>query len=80
MIILFFIISTEIKREILDEIAIEYAQLNHPEAHGYKIRTKKNSAVFLFDNEINNENHLKLIEFCRDVDIVFWDGMFTDKE
>ena len=71
----------EIKREILDEIAIEYAQLNHPGgACGYKIRTKNNSAVFLFDNEINNENHSKLIEFCRDVDIVFWDGMFTDKE
>ena len=71
----------EIKREILDEIAIEYAQLNHPGgACGYKIRTKNNSAVFLFDNEINNGNHLKLIEFCRDVDIVFWDGMFTDQE
>ena len=71
----------EIKKEIAQELTIDFVKLNHPGgATGYKIQTDKVSVVFLFDNEITDETEKKLIPFCENMNIVFWDGMFTDQE
>ena len=71
----------EIKKEIAQELIIDFVELNHPGgATGYKIQTEKVSVIFLFDNEITDETEKKLISFCENVNIIFWDGMFTDQE
>ena len=68
-------------KEIAQELIIDFVKLNHPGgAIGYKIQTDEVSVVFIFDNEITEKKKKKLIPFCENVNIVFWDGMFTDQE
>lgn len=64
-----------------DAIAVQYISLDHPGgAVGYSVSSKTQKVVILLDNEFTDIQEGKLIEFCKNSDVIIWDGMFTDKE
>ena len=55
--------------------------LNHPGgAVGYSVTSKTKKIVILLDNEFTDIQKNKLVKFCKNADLIIWDGMFTDSE
>jgi phosphoribosyl 1,2-cyclic phosphodiesterase len=62
-------------------IAIDCIDLNHPGgAVGYSVSSKRKKVVILLDNEFTELQKDELLKFCKDTDLLIWDGMFTDGE
>ena len=64
-----------------NETTINYIKLNHPGgAVGYSFKNKNKKVVILLDNEFCSSQEEDLLEFCKDADLMVWDGMFTEEE
>ena len=47
---------------------------------GYSFVKENKKAVILLDNEFQETQLSGLLEFCKDGDLLIWDGMFTKDE
>ena len=64
-----------------EDLNINSIDLNHPgNCSGYSITSDKKKFCYLLDNEYEEEQEQKLIDFCNQSDTVIWDGMFLDNE
>ena len=63
------------------DVDINYINLEHPGgAVGYSFVKSNKKVVILLDNEFHVSQLDGLLEFCKDTDLLIWDGMFTEEE
>jgi phosphoribosyl 1,2-cyclic phosphodiesterase len=64
-----------------DDILIENLEMNHSgRSTGYSIMHENKKFVYLSDNEFEHWQLTELCDFCKNSDIILWDGTFVDKE
>ena len=64
-----------------DDILIESLEMNHPgKAFGYSVTHENKKLVYLADNEFEPWQLTELLNFCKNSNIILWDGMFSDKD
>ena len=63
------------------DFIVDYISLKHPGgATGYSFNDGSKKVVIALDNEFGFEQERCLLRFCKDADILIWDGMYTDGE
>jgi phosphoribosyl 1,2-cyclic phosphodiesterase len=63
------------------DVDVSFIELDHPGgAVGYSFVKENKKAVILLDNEFQESQLDELLDFCRDGDLLIWDGMFTEEE
>ena len=63
------------------DLNINSIDLNHPgNCSGYSITSNKKKFCYLLDNEYEDVQEEKLINFCDHSETIIWDGMFLDSE
>ena len=63
------------------DLIVECISLKHPGgAFGYSFKSGSKKVVIALDNEFDTDEGENLLGFCENADILFWDGMYTDKE
>ena len=64
-----------------EDLNINSIDLNHPgNCSGYSITSNKKKFCYLLDNEYEDVQEEKLIDFCDHSETIIWDGMFLDSE
>ena len=64
-----------------EDLNINSIDLNHPgNCSGYSITSNKKKFCYLLDNEYEDIQEEKLIDFCDQSETIIWDGMFLDSE
>ena len=64
-----------------NDLNINSIDLNHPgNCSGYSITSNKKKFCYLLDNEYEDVQEEKLINFCDQSETIIWDGMFLDSE
>jgi phosphoribosyl 1,2-cyclic phosphodiesterase len=72
-----------------DGFEVDALRVRHPaDTYGYRVRTGEASVAFVPDNELVGGNYhvdaptfrKQMIDFLRDVDVLFHDAMFTESE
>ena len=64
-----------------EDLNINSIDLNHPgNCSGYSITSNKKKFCYLLDNEYEEVQEEKLIDFCDHSETIIWDGMFLDSE
>ena len=64
-----------------EDLNINSIDLNHPgNCSGYSITSNKKKFCYLLDNEYEDVQEEKLIDFCDQSETIIWDGMFLDSE
>ena len=64
-----------------EDLNINSIDLNHPgNCSGYSIISNKKKFCYLLDNEYEDIQEEKLIDFCDQSETIIWDGMFLDSE
>ena len=72
---------TEMRSSLKDEVDVQFINLEHPGgAVGYSFGSAGKKIVILLDNEFQEFQREDLAKFCRDADVLVWDGMFTKDE
>jgi phosphoribosyl 1,2-cyclic phosphodiesterase len=63
------------------DVDVSFIELEHPGgAVGYSFVKENKKVVILLDNEFQESQLDKLLLFCKDGDLLIWDGMFTEDE
>ena len=63
------------------DLNINSIDLNHPgNCSGYSITSNKKKFCYLLDNEYEDVQEEKLINFCDQSETIIWDGMFLESE
>jgi phosphoribosyl 1,2-cyclic phosphodiesterase len=63
------------------DIDVSFIELDHPGgAVGYSFVKENKKIVILLDNEFQDFQRDELANFCKDSDLLIWDGMFTKEE
>ena len=63
------------------DLNINSIDLNHPgNCSGYSITSDKKKFCYLLDNEYEDIQEEKLIDFCDHSETIIWDGMFLESE
>ena len=63
------------------DLNIKSIDLNHPgNSYGYSITNNNKKFCYLLDNEYEDFQEKKIIQFCNDSHTVIWDGMYLDSE
>ena len=63
------------------DVDVSFIELDHPGgAVGYSFVKENKKVVILLDNEFQESQLDELLEFCKDGDLLIWDGMFTEDE
>ena len=71
----------EMSLSLRDEVDVQFVNLEHPGgAVGYSFVSNGKKIVILLDNEYQDCQQEELAEFCKDADLLIWDGMFTKDE
>ena len=66
---------------ILEDLNIDSIDLNHPgNSSGYSIKSDNKKFCYLLDNEYEDVQEEKLINFCDQSEAIIWDGMFLESE
>jgi phosphoribosyl 1,2-cyclic phosphodiesterase len=69
------------KDALKQDVDISFINLEHPGgAVGYSFVKENKKVVILLDNEFQEPQLYGLLEFCKDADLLIWDGMFTKDE
>ena len=84
----FFEIISKFKFLEFDQVASDFKalniksiELNHPgNSYGYCITNNNKKFCYLLDNEYEDFQEKKIIQFCNDSHTVIWDGMYLDSE
>ena len=64
-----------------NDLNINSIELNHPgNCSGYSITSNKKKFCYLLDNEYEDVQEEKLIDFSDQAETIIWDGMFLDSE
>ena len=64
-----------------EDLNINSIDLNHPgNCSGYSITSDEKKFCYLLDNEYQDIQEEKLINFCDQSETIIWDGMFLDSE
>ncbi len=64
-----------------EDLNINSIDLNHPgNCSGYSITSNKKKFCYLLDNEYEDVQEEKLINFCDQSETIIWDGMFLENE
>ena len=64
-----------------EDLNINSIDLNHPgNCSGYSITSNEKKFCYLLDNEYQDIQEEKLINFCDQSETIIWDGMFLDSE
>jgi phosphoribosyl 1,2-cyclic phosphodiesterase len=67
--------------DLKQDIDVSFIELDHPGgAVGYSFVKENKKVVILLDNEFQEPQLAGLLEFCKDGDLLIWDGMFTKDE
>ena len=71
----------EMKATLSGEVEVKFINLEHPGgAVGYSFVSAGKKIVILLDNEFQDFQLDELVMFCKDADLLIWDGMFTENE
>ena len=71
----------EMRLSLKGEVDVKFINLEHPGgAVGYSFASAGKKIVILLDNEFQDFQRVKLVKFCKDADLLIWDGMFTKDE
>ena len=71
----------EMKSFLKGEVDVQFINLEHPGgAVGYSFGAVGKKIVILLDNEFQEFQREDLAKFCKDADLLVWDGMFTKDE
>ena len=63
-----------------EDLNINSIDLNHPgNSSGYSIKSDNKKFCYLLDNEYEDVQEEKLINFCDQSEAIIWDGMFLRK-
>lgn len=63
------------------DVIVNSISLTHPGgAIGYSFTTGSKKIVIALDNEFGSDQERDLLAFCKNADILIWDGMYTDAE
>ena len=64
-----------------EDLNINSIDLNHPgNSSGYSIKSDNKKFCYLLDNEYEDVQEEKLINFCDHSEAIIWDGMFLESE
>ena len=71
----------EMRSSLKNEVDVQFIDLEHPGgAVGYSFSSAGKKIVILLDNEFQEFQREDLANFCKDADVLVWDGMFTKDE
>ena len=71
----------EMRLSLRGEVEVNFINLEHPGgAVGYSFVSAGKKIVILLDNEFQDFQRDELVTFCKDADLLIWDGMFTKDE
>ena len=71
----------EMRLTLEGEVDVQFINLEHPGgAVGYSFVSAGKKIVILLDNEFQDFQQDELAKFCKDSDLLIWDGMFTKEE
>ena len=71
----------EMRLTLKGEVDVQFINLEHPGgAVGYSFVSAGKKIVILLDNEFQDFQRDELANFCKDSDLLIWDGMFTKEE
>jgi phosphoribosyl 1,2-cyclic phosphodiesterase len=71
----------EMRSSLSGEVEVKFINLEHPGgAVGYSFVSAGKKIVILLDNEFQDFQRDELVKFCKDADLLIWDGMFTEDE
>ena len=71
----------EMRSSLSGEVEVKFIKLEHPGgAVGYSFVSAGKKIVILLDNEFQDFQRDELVKFCKDADLLIWDGMFTEDE
>lgn len=71
----------EMRSSLKGEVDVQFINLEHPGgAVGYSFGSAGKKIVILLDNEFQEFQREDLAKFCKDADLLVWDGMFTKDE
>ena len=71
----------EMRLTLEGEVDVQFINLKHPGgAVGYSFVSAGKKIVILLDNEFQDFQQDELAKFCKDSDLLIWDGMFTKEE
>ena len=71
----------EMRLTLESEVDVQFINLEHPGgAVGYSFVSAGKKIVILLDNEFQDFQQDELAKFCKDSDLLIWDGMFTKEE
>ena len=72
---------SELQQGFGDQFKLDWLELNHPGgAACYSVLHDCRKFCYLCDNEYEDDQSDRLLEFCLNADVVVWDGMFTQAE
>ena len=71
----------EMRSSLSGEVEVKFINLDHPGgAVGYSFVSAGKKIVILLDNEFQDVQRDELVKFCKEADLLIWDGMFTKDE
>ena len=71
----------DMRSSLSGEVDVRFINLEHPGgAVGYSFVSAGKKIVILLDNEFQDFQLDELVKFCKEADLLIWDGMFTKDE